>query len=195
MTRRDHLHAVSSWLNDLNELTAGSKPLADSKPKIASLAAALGEEFPPGAFTRQSLLVVARANKFFPSYAEICELLSPWWKDRRPTPIAIETDQSSSVKQRELERRNREEWEGVTAAQVRGHIRDLASFSPTDMAIAHRGILAHGLAKNAPQHLGLLPPEWLQGVTEPAVRAKIREASLRAAAAETHAEVKRGKPE
>ena len=192
MTRRDQLHTVSSWLNDLNDLTAGARPLADSKPKVAALASALSEEFPAGAFSRQSLMAVARAYKFFPSYAEICDTLSPWWKDHRPTPIAIETDQSSSVKQRELERRNREEWEGVTAAQVRGHIRDLASFSPTDMAIAHRGILAHGLAKNAPQHLGLLPPEWLQGVTEPAERAKLREASLRAAAAEIHAEVKRG---
>ena len=171
MTRRDLLHAVSSWLNDLNELTAGSKPLADSKPKIASLAAALGEEFPPGAFTRQSLLVVARANKFFPSYAEICELLSPWWKDHRPTPIAIETDQSSSVKQREIERKNREEWQGITAAQIRGHIRDMEGAPP-----AWRPILAHALAVNAPQHLGLLPPEWLKGVTEPPERARLREA-------------------
>jgi hypothetical protein len=194
MTRRDHLHAVSSWLNDLNELTAGSRPLADSKPKVASLASALAEDFPAGAFTRQSLLVVSRAYKFFPCYSEICETLSPWWRDHRPTPIAIETDQSSSVKQRELERRNREEWEGVTAAQVREHVRNLASFAPTDMATAHRGILAHGLAKNAPQHLGLLPPAWLVGVTESPERAKLREASLRAAAAEIHADVKRGPP-
>jgi hypothetical protein len=195
MTRRDHLHAVSSWLNDLNELTAGARPLADNKPKIATLASALSEEFPPGAFTRNSLLVVGRAYKFFPSYAEICETLSPWWKDHRPTPIAIASDQSATHKQAELERKNRAEWEGITAAQVRDHIRDLASFSPSDMAVAHRGILAHGLAENAPQHLGLLPPQWLENTTETPERAKIREASLRAAAADMHAEVKRGPPE
>ena len=28
---RSHLHTVSSWLNDLTDLTAGSAPLADSK--------------------------------------------------------------------------------------------------------------------------------------------------------------------
>jgi hypothetical protein len=63
------------------------------------------------------------------------------------------------------------------------------------MAVAHRGILAHGLAENAPQHLGLLPPQWLENTTETPERAKIREASLRAAAADMHAEVKRGPPE
>jgi hypothetical protein len=187
---RSHLHTVTSWLNDLNDLTAGARPLADSKRKIAALASALFDDFPPAAFTRQSLLVVSRAYKFFPSYAEICEVLSPWWKDHRPAPVAIAApDQSASAQQRERDRENRESWEGITAAQVRAHIRDLADFAPTDMAIAHRGILAHALANRAPQHLGLLPPAWLNDLTEPPERAK-----LRVAAVDIRPEVKRGPP-
>ena len=187
---RNHLHTVTSWLNDLNDLTAGATKLADSKRRIAALASVLFEEFPPGAFTRQSLIVVSRAYTFFPSYAEICKELSPWWKDHRPTPIAIADDRSAAVKQAQRDREVAESWANMTAAQVRAHIRELTDFTPTDMAIAHRGLLAHALKVNCPQHLGLLPPAWLKDITEPPERT-----ALRAAAADIHAEVKRGPPE
>ena len=187
MTRRDHLHAVSSWLNDLNELTAGVRPLADNKPKIATLASALSEEFPPGAFTRSSLLVVSRAYKFFPSYSEICETLSPWWKDHRPTPIAIETDQSAGAKQAQRERDNAESWV-KTPQEVRAKIAEIRNgFMPHLLG----PIFGAAMQRHRPHLLPLLPPEWLKGLpTEPPERA-----ALRAAAAEIHAEVKRGPPE
>jgi hypothetical protein len=187
MTRRDHLHGVTSWLNDLANLTAGPTPLADSKPKIASLAAALGEEFPLGAFTRQSLLVVARTTKFFPSYSEICDALSPWWKDHRPTPVAIETDQSGGAKQAQRDRENAESWV-KTPQEVRAKITEIRNgFMPHLFG----PIFGAAMQRHRPHLLPLLPPEWLKWLpTEPPERA-----ALRAAATEIHTEVKRGKPE
>ena len=184
---RSHLHVVTSWLNDLNDLTAGSAPLADSKRKITALASALFDEFPPGAFSRQSLLVVSRAYKFFPSYAEICEVLSPWWKDHRPAPVAIAApDQSAGAKQAERDREVHESWD-MTPEQVRAKIRFVRDgFMPHLMG----PYLAAAFRAHAPHQLALLPPEWLKGEpTEPPERAK-----LRVAAAEIHAEVKRGPP-
>ena len=184
---RGHLHAVTSWLNDLNDITAGSKPLADSKPKIAALASILFEEFPPGAFTRQSLIVVGRSCKFFPSLAEICEVLGPWWKDHQPPLIAIAGDQAATVKQREIERETRESWENITPQQIRANVRALDGHQWRD---AWGNLLAAAIQKHAPHHLGLLPPEWLKDRSEPPERAK-----LRAVAAEIHPEVKRGPPD
>ena len=187
MTRRDHLHAVISWLNDLNELTAGARPLADNKPKIATLASALSEEFPPGAFTRSSLLVVSRAYTFFPSYAEICKELSPWWKDHRPTPTAIaQTDRSVAEKQAQRDRENAESW-AKTPQEIRAKITEIRNGFMPDMLGSY---YAAAIRIHRPHLLGLLPPEWLKDRSEPPERAK-----LRVAAADIHAEVKRGPPE
>jgi len=87
--RRDTLHAISGWLYELANLTAGSAPLNDAKAKVASIATALADDFPADAFSRQSLIAVARECKFFPSYAELVAVLSPWWREHRPTPTAI----------------------------------------------------------------------------------------------------------
>lgn len=184
---RSHLHTVTSWLNDLNDLTAGATKLADSKRRIAALASVLFEEFPPGAFTRQSLIVVSRAYTFFPSYAEICKELSPWWKDHRPTPVAIETDQSAGAKQAQRERENAESWV-KTPQEVRAKITEIRNgFMPHLLG----PIFGAAMQRHRSHLLPLLPPEWLKGLpTEPPERA-----ALRAAAADMHAEIKRGSPE
>jgi hypothetical protein len=88
-TARRNLHNVTGWLSDLANLSAATTPLADAKVKIASMAAALVEEYPPAAFTRQSLLAVARQCKFFPSYGELCAALTPWWNENRPVLPAL----------------------------------------------------------------------------------------------------------
>lgn len=84
MTRRDSLHVVTSWLTDLANLTAGSTPLADAKTKIAAMALALADEFPPAAFTQPSLFHVSRAHSFFPSHAELTRTLGAWWSEHGP---------------------------------------------------------------------------------------------------------------
>jgi len=88
-TSRRDLHAITTWLGDLANMTAGSVPLPDAKAKIASLASGLVEEYPPAAFTRQSLLTVARQCKFFPSYAELTSALTAWWNENRPVLPAL----------------------------------------------------------------------------------------------------------
>jgi hypothetical protein len=159
MNQRDRLHNVTSWLNDLANLTAGQAPLADSKAKVATMAAALNEEFPITAFTRQSLLVVARGCKFFPGYAEICAILSPWWLEHRPPPsqLAIGQDDKRAKEEREEQERS-DSWRDITDEAIRAQIRALHGH-PKRQELGH--FFAIALKRNAPAKLGLLPPEWL----------------------------------
>ena len=172
MSGRDHLRLVTGWLTDLANVSAGQAPLADAKTKIAAMASLLAEEFPAGAFTRQSMMAVARACKFFPSYGELCAVLSPWWLERRPPLLAISRDTSTEQQQRnELERA--ETWRRITPEEVRAKIRavrDDAKFQPI---LGH--FLGTAIRLHAPQHLGLLPPEWLDAPpTEPAKVVELR---------------------
>jgi hypothetical protein len=49
----------------------------------------LQADFPPEAFTQDSLSTVARQCKFFPAYSEVHAHLSAWWRAHRPTPVAL----------------------------------------------------------------------------------------------------------
>ena len=51
---------------------------------------------------------------------------------------------------------------------------------------------ATALAKYAPQHLGLLPPEWLEDRNEPASVTALRKPAV---ATPMHSEVRRSEPE
>lgn len=58
--------------------------------RLASYVPMLLERFPPEAFTVQSLEhVAARAVKGFPTYGELAQWLASWWRDHRPTPLAL----------------------------------------------------------------------------------------------------------
>lgn len=149
---------VASWLADLGRLTAGNLSLPDAKAKLAAYADMLAERFPPTAFTRDSLEAVASANKFFPSYGEVVEPLAAWWKEHRPVPLGIGRDQSASAEQAERERKDAESWRGITAGEVRAKIRALDGHPFRTM---FGSILATALRRHATEHLGLLPPEFL----------------------------------
>jgi len=150
---------VRDWLKALGTLVAGSLPPNEVRAKLALLAPMLADEFPVAAFCPVSLAAVARQCKFFPSYAEICEVLSPWWRENRPPLTAIASDQAATVRQRAIERECRESWEGVTAEQVRAKIRDLDSH-PFRLLLGR--MLATALRRHAATNLGLLPPEFLE---------------------------------
>jgi hypothetical protein len=175
MKNRQQWAAMLAKLVAPMDATRAAKALADMLPMLA--------DFPDAAFCLDSLDAVATKCRFAPSYAELRGHLADWWKAHRPPLHAIETDQSASAVQAGRDREDRESWEGITAAQVRAKVRALEGI----IAPGWRGILAHALAKNAPHHLGLIPPEWLKDVAEPPERAK-----LRAAAAEINAQVRRG---
>ena len=183
------IRLVSGWLTDLANLTAGNAMMREIKPRIAGNASMLADAYPAGAFTRASLDHVARQCKFFPSYSETCELLSAWWKENRPTPRAIESDQPATVRQRELERKNRESWETISAEQIRTKIRTIRNSSMPPL-FGH--FFATALAKYAPQHLNLLPPEWLEDRNEAASVTALRKPAV---ATPMHSEVCRSEPE
>src|SRR5215472_9384616 len=88
----DH-RRIAGWLNDLATITAGTAPLADAKAKIAALSALLIDEFPEAAFCKQSLVHVAASCKFFPTFSELRDALTAWWRENKPTK-AIEGPQS-----------------------------------------------------------------------------------------------------
>jgi len=162
----NNLRTTSAWLTDLANLTAGRAMMDEIKPRIGAMAAALAAEFPEPAFCHASLLHVARKCKFFPSYAELVDTLGPWWKEHRPTPPQIASDQPATIRQREIERDARESWENVTAEQVNAKIRAIRADSGA-LTQTLGSFLAAALAKHAPRHLGLLPPAWIKAHVEP----------------------------
>ena len=76
---------AAEWLAALGALTATNMPIAEGRARVAAYRAALASEFDPGAFCAASLRAVARGCKFFPSFGEVCEALSAWWRDHRAT--------------------------------------------------------------------------------------------------------------
>ena len=157
-----------------------SKAIVDMLPMLA--------DFPDEAFCLGSLEAVATQCKFAPSYAELRGHLAEWWRRHRPTPTAIPGKQPATARQDEIDRDVSESWANITAPQVRAKIRELDG-NGMRQTLGH--FLATAVAKHAPHHLGLLPPEWIDAPpAEPAARAK-----LRVVAADIHAEVKRGPPE
>jgi hypothetical protein len=154
---------VAIWLTDLGKLTAGHAPLADAKAKIATLSAALAAEFDASTFNRASLLHVARRCKFFPTFGEACEALAEWRKEH-PRHVAIAAPISDPNE--DLRRKHREEhevaeasWHGITDTQIRAKIRALDGH-PMRLMLGH--MLATAIRRHAPQHLGLLPPEFIE---------------------------------
>lgn len=64
---------VERWLSALGALVAGQMSAEDARTRIGAYAAMLA--YPRSAYTRSSLDAAARACKWFPSYAEVCQLL------------------------------------------------------------------------------------------------------------------------
>jgi hypothetical protein len=182
----DKAAIIRDWLKALATLCASNLEPDDLRGKLRAYVPMLSQEFPQEAFSPAALAHVARAGAFFPSFAELCNALAPWWKEHRPQPIAITSDQPDTVRNREIERLARESWRNITPEQIRAKIRALNG-NPMRDVLGH--FLATALANHAPHHLGLLPPQWLDVVTEPAEVTVLR----RPAAFTITSEVKRAK--
>jgi hypothetical protein len=161
----DKIPAIRDWLKALAVLCASNLGKAELLGKLNAYAPMLAQEFGEGAFCATSLATVGRQFKFFPSYAELTEALSPWWKEHRPPLVAIASDQPGTIKQREIERQVRDSWTNISEAQVRAKIRTIRDGW---MPGLYGAFLASCLRKHAPHHLALLPPEWLAERTEAA---------------------------
>jgi hypothetical protein len=84
-----HVRVVREWLVSLGVLSAVSISRHEADIKLAAFVPMLMREFTDAAFTPDSLSYVARRCKYFPTYAELCEYLSEWWRDNRPRPPGI----------------------------------------------------------------------------------------------------------
>jgi hypothetical protein len=152
---------AASWLNDLAIVVAGSAPLADLKAKVAGMSGLLAEDYPPEAFSRASLAHVARQCKFFPSYGELTEHLSAWWKDHRPEPRLAITATDERTRQDQHSADCAADWASITTAQLREKIANVRAIGQSGMRLSWGRVLSTAIHRHAPHLAGLIPPEWL----------------------------------
>src|SRR5271166_676626 len=88
-----HQTMIAKWLKALGLLTAVSATEREEAVlKMAAYLSMLANRYPMQAFTRRSMEHVAsRCPKGFPTYGELTDALSEWWKDNRP--LALEAPQ------------------------------------------------------------------------------------------------------
>jgi hypothetical protein len=148
------------WLSSLGVLVAGSMPIADAKERIGTYCPLLEGEFSPEVFNRRSLAFVAQRQKFFPSFHEVCTLLTEW-AEAQPTPQALAIADASGAdwKRRQDDERRDAAADWSDPAKVR-RSRDLVLSSPIRQLEFGR-TLAALVSKHAPINRGLLPPEWI----------------------------------
>ena len=92
MTAKQEIHVgvVRDWCQALGVLTAVSISRHEAEMKMAAYVPLLMREFTDAAFTQDSLSTVARqCVKGFPTYPELTNALSGWWREHRPTPPAL----------------------------------------------------------------------------------------------------------
>jgi hypothetical protein len=82
---RAHLKAVTAWVSQFANLTAGNQ-IGDIESRIAGVSAMLAEDFPDVArFTPEALRGVAAECNSFPPYAKLRDLLAAYWKQHPST--------------------------------------------------------------------------------------------------------------
>ena len=77
---------IRDWLLAVFALSANNMTREEIEARLATYVPMLEHEFPPAAYSRDSLAFVARQCKFAPSFAEVCEHLGEWWRENRPRP-------------------------------------------------------------------------------------------------------------
>ena len=85
-----HTAAVREWCVSLGVLTVVSISRDEAEMKLAAYVPLLVSEFPAAAFTTESLQHVARlCHRGFPTYPEIVNHLSMWWRENRTLPRIV----------------------------------------------------------------------------------------------------------
>jgi len=81
---------VRDWLKALATLTQANMAKDELVGKLGAYVPMLLQRFgSTAAFCPDSLEHVASQCKFFPTYAELCDALVPWWREHRPMPPLI----------------------------------------------------------------------------------------------------------
>ena len=155
--RRQWLAMLAKLVAPMDPATAG-KALADMLPWLRHL--------PDAAFTMTSLEAVAKQCKRVPVYGELREHLSAWWNEHRPPLPALHGPDAWQQRIDQQHANAQESWDRMTPADIREHIRTADSMPNNGMRKSWRGFLTTAVARHAPQHLGLLPPSWLEEENE-----------------------------
>lgn len=80
---------IRKWLVALGTLTASNSPQDELRKRVDGMAALLSREYDEWAFCTDSFAHVAKACRFFPTYAELCEHLTAWAKENRPATLRL----------------------------------------------------------------------------------------------------------
>ena len=157
-TKRTHVPVVRQWCQSLGVLSAVSISRQEAEMKLAAYVPLLVDRFPDAAFTTASLEHVAfRASKGFPTYSELAEWLSQWWREHRPMPPRLTAPDNSASAQIDREHAALAvEWDDP--AGIRRRIRDLGD-DPRALRL-----LCAVVQRHAPQHLGWFPPTVIEAM-------------------------------
>ena len=77
------LRIITGWLTSLAEATA-HRERKPGKDAIALYASILGQSFPSGAFTAESLAHVTSTEQWWPAVGALTPLIGAWWNDHKP---------------------------------------------------------------------------------------------------------------
>lgn len=185
---------VRRWMERLGRLTVASMQREDAEAWMNDVAPFLAEQFPDWVFCQRSLGAVAAECRHLPMFGEIVDELRKWRKAVPDDTGAQQRIEARSQQEREaaqgeaLAAERRESWRDPQAVRDRVRwIEGQPDATRIDGVIraSFRRTLVRALQANAPQHLGLLPPGWLEeeGAVVP---------MRRAAAAAIRPEVRRG---
>lgn len=84
---------AEKWLSRLAVITSPGNGEAVTLGAIATMGTLIGLDFPPDAFTIESLAAVAAESAFWPSYADLGKRLGAWWREHKPAgPVQISDD-------------------------------------------------------------------------------------------------------
>lgn len=149
------------WIAMLAKLVAPANSPEAAKA-LAAMLPFLGD-YPEAAFNLQSLEHVARTTRRLPSFAELTEALSGWWRENRPRPLAISYEATREGWQDQHARERAEakaDWSDP--AKVTSSMRLVLSSEVKQLDLGR--MLAALVRLHAPHNVGLLPPKWLKGL-------------------------------
>ena len=157
--------AVRDWLKQVGALSIGAMDDREFEARLRVLTPALARQFAEAAFCYDSAVAVAaECPNGFPTFGEVVKALRSWWREQRDpfglpmlgteAPVTTEADRQSVV-----DAEIAASWASMSAWDVKAKIRTLDGHPFRDQL---GGILAIACRKHAPQHLALLPTEWLR---------------------------------
>jgi len=151
--------AVSVWVQSLGLLTGPGQTREEADQNAKMYATLLAMEFDDGCFGTASLAYVARRSSYFPGFSQLCDLLAAWARDEyRPGDKPALTGPADLWRAKvDAERAEAQrDWSDPAAVLKSIHILD------DHPRRGHLGPLLGALVlHHAPQHVRLLPPEFL----------------------------------